>query len=277
MLKCSTDSIIDKINKEECFHAVSEDYSFEIKIEKYVHFVAAAVHDGSQFRKSLWLNCTHSAYDRWYEEDPHTGYMINSLPIVIKALDSRFEYDLNRPLENCVYDDAWGKSLWKKSLPEHEIILSKRKHESFYKVVAALIQKLESKFNLCIVLDLHSYNWVRWERAVPTWNIGTKNIDNTRFKATVDLWIEMLSKIKLPYKISPIAAQNDTFYGNGYFLRFITSKFNNTLVLATEIKKVYCDELLQIQFPEVIEAFKLHLETSFPILAETFYYKTLNQ
>ena len=32
---------------------------------------------------------------------------LSSLPLTIVGLDSRFEYDLNRDPESCVYKDAW--------------------------------------------------------------------------------------------------------------------------------------------------------------------------
>ena len=54
MQRLSVDDIIQKIQNEECFDAVAEDYSFTLKIEKYVHYVCGAVHDGHQFRKELW-------------------------------------------------------------------------------------------------------------------------------------------------------------------------------------------------------------------------------
>ena len=58
-----------KINDREVFNAVSEDYSFTIKIDTYVPYVCGAVHDGHQFRKELWSNCIHTEYERWFEED----------------------------------------------------------------------------------------------------------------------------------------------------------------------------------------------------------------
>ena len=76
MDKLSVEQIIQKIKNEECFEAVSSDYSFTIKIEEYTPYVCAAVHDGHQFRKELWQNCLHTEYERWYEEDPCTKEMI---------------------------------------------------------------------------------------------------------------------------------------------------------------------------------------------------------
>ena len=271
MIKLSVSEIINKINNEETFHAVSDDYAFTLKIEDYVHYVCGAVHDGHQFRKELWNNCLHSEYDRWYEEDPETKNMIKSHPIVIAGCDSRFEYDLNRFPEEAVFETAWGKQLWKEPLKSEMKLKSLKKHENFYKVVQALINKLETKFKVCIVYDMHSYNWQRWDREVPTWNLGTSNVDNVRFGNVIETWRSSLNQMKLPNQISSIAKINDTFYGNGYFLRFITNTFENTLVLATEIAKVYCEEYQQIIFPEVVAAVEMQLRKGLKQHAQDFF------
>lgn len=271
MEKLSVDQIIGKIKAEEAFHAVADDYSFTLKIETYVHYVCGAVHDGHQFRKELWDNCMHTEYERWYEEDPETKNMVSSHPIVIAGCDSRFEYDLNRPPEEAVFETAWGKQLWHKPLPDDMKQRSLDKHHSFYRVVQALVSKIEEKFGVCIVYDMHSYNWKRWDREVPTWNLGTSNIDNDRFGDAVELWRLSLGELSLPNGIKSTSKINNTFYGNGYFLKYITNNFKNTLVLATEIAKVYCDEYDQIIYPEVVAAVEHQLRYKVPEHAYNFY------
>lgn len=261
MIKLSLNEILFKLQNQECFHAVVDDYSFTLKIDEYVPYVCAAVHDGHQFRKSLWSNCTHSEYERWYEEDPCTKEMIIDHPIVIAGCDSRFEYDLNRDPETAVYTDAWGKELWKEPLSDSEKQISLNKHSNFYKVVYELIKTLEKIHGKCIVYDMHSYNWKRWNREVPTWNLGTANVDQDRFAEDIESWRISLSEINLPNGIVSDAKVNDTFQGNGYFLKYITQSFSNTLVLATEIKKIYCDELNQFNYPEVVASVKKELES----------------
>ena len=273
MVKLSIEDIIAKIKNEETFEAVSEDYSFTIKIEEYVYYACGAVHNGHQFRQELWDNCLHTEYERWFEEDPETKEMVKSHPIVIAGCDSRFEYDLNRAPETAIYEDAWGKKLWKQPLPTEMHEKSLQKHANFYKVVHALISKLEEKFGVCIVYDMHSYNWKRWTREVPTWNLGTSNIDNHRFGEDIESWRAVLEKTPLPNGIKSSSKINDTFQGNGYFLKYITQNFNNTLVLATEIAKVYCDELKQIMYPEVVAAVEKYLKLELKKHANTFYAK----
>ncbi len=270
MHKCSIEDILGLIAEESCFEVVSEDYSFTLKIEAYEPFVCGAVHDGHQFRKSLWENCIHSEYERWYEEDPCTKQMIQSFPIVIAGCDSRFEYDLNRPPETAIFDTAWGKQLWRDPLAGSEKEHSLTKHANFYKVVDALISKLESKFKKTLVFDMHSYNWKRWDREVPVWNLGTSNIDNDRFGNLVENWRRKLESIELPNGINTTSKINDTFQGNGYFLKYITNNFKNTLVLATEISKIYCDELTGIIFPEVVRSVEDQLKVLIPQMVNDF-------
>lgn len=271
MKRLSIQNIISKIENEDRFEAVAEDYSFTLKIDDYIPYVCGAVHDGHQFRKELWDNCLHTEYERWYEEDPETKNMVISHPIVIAGMDSRFEYDLNREPERAIYVDAWGKQLWKSPLPEAMKQKSLDKHANFYKVVHALISKIESKFGVAVVYDMHSYNWKRWDREVPTWNLGTANVDNTRFGDSIEAWRQSLSELDLPNGIKSTSKINDTFQGNGYFLKFITNNFSNTLVLATEIAKVYCDEYDYIMYPEVVAAVEKQLQTRLPEHAKAFY------
>ena len=271
MQRLSISEIIQHIENEVCFEAVSNDYSFTIKIDSYVPYACGAVHDGHQFRNELWDNCLHTEYERWFEEDPCTKEFVQTHPIVIAGCDSRFEYDLNRDPSNAIYEDAWGKKLWKEKLPAEQHAKSLSKHSNFYMVVDALITKLEDKFGVCVVYDMHSYNWRRWDREVPVINLGTANVDERRFGKEIESWRKSLAQLDLPNGIESTSKINDTFQGNGYFLKYITQNFKNTLVLATEFKKIYCDELGQVLFPEVVSAIEQQLREKVSAHAASFY------
>lgn len=270
MLKLSVSQIIQFIQNEKRFTAVAQDYSFTISIKDYVPYACAAIHNGHQFRKTLWEPCTHSTFERWYEEDPCTKTMLGNQPIVLAGRDSRFEYDLNRAPENAIYTDAWGKTLWKYPLSEESKAKSLQKHENFYKVAHALLHKLNSKYQKVLVFDMHSYNWKRWEKPVPTWNLGIENIDKNRFSEVALSWSAKLGQIALPNNLKSTSRINDTFQGNGYFLKYLTKNFKNTLVLATEIAKVYCDEETGVIFPEVVHAVQTQLQDLIPLQAKEF-------
>lgn len=267
--------IIRNIESQKTFEATAADGSFEIKIHRYVPFCCMAIHDGGNFRSDLKSNVLVDDFERWYEEDPHTGKFISSLPITIIGQDSRFEYDLNREPEECVYEEAWGKKVWKRKLTAKQRQVSLKKHTNFYKVVHALLTKLNHLYRACVVYDLHSYNYRRWERDVPLFNVGTDNVDVNKFAPIIENWKGELSKIDLT-GIENTTALNDTFFGNGYNLKFITQNFPNTLVLATEVKKVYCDELSGVDYPEVITEVQHGLKQAILSNAQFFSHENTN-
>jgi hypothetical protein len=271
MIKLSVIEIITRIENQETFHAVVEDYSFSIKIDDYVPYACAAVHDGHHFSKDLWDNCLHTEYDRWYEEDPCTGQMISGLPITLIAHDSRFEYDLNRAPETAICETAWGKTLWKKPLSQEKKDRALAKHDNFYKVVLSLIVKLEELFGSSVFYDMHSYNWKRWDREVPVFNIGTTNVDEEKYRAEITQWQDILDDVQLPIAQKVHCKINDVFQGNGYFLKYVTSNSLNTLVLATEISKIYADETTGRIFPEVVTAIQDLLKYYIKAHAHRFY------
>lgn len=252
MQKLSVSEIVKRINNQDTFEATSTDVSFSIKINRYVPYCCMAIHNGSKLRDGLKGKIALDEYNRWNEEDPHTSAFISSMPITLIGLDSRFEYDLNRRPEKCIHEEAWGKVVWKKSLTTKERQLSLQKHTNFYQVLSALVGKLEELYKGCVVYDIHSFNYQRWDREVPLFNIGTENIDQRRFGATITNWKDELSSVSLT-GIENKTAINDVFFGRGYGLNFTTTNFSQTLVLATEIKKVYCNELTGEDYPKLIK------------------------
>ena len=157
--RLTIEEIIDSIENQRLFEAVDDKYGFYIKVESYADRIAAAIHDGHQLRPDLKNNCLLTDEERLYEEDPFTALFIKDQPIVIKGLDSRFEYDLNRVFEDAIYETAWGKQVWKIPLNTEQIDLSREKYRRFYRMVDALIEKLSSIHETPImVYDIHSYN-----------------------------------------------------------------------------------------------------------------------
>lgn len=258
MMHLEIDEIIELIRQEKTFEATAADGSFSIKVHRYLPYCCTAIHDGGRMREALKEKCALDGYERWYEEDPFTADFIASMPITLVGHDSRYEYDLNRAPEECIFTEAWGKKVWKKKLTPKEIQLSKQKHANYYRVTHALIAKLEEKFGGCVVYDMHSYNYKRWEREVPVFNIGAERIDQ-KFMPFVEHWRKELDSIEIP-DIQHKAAINDVFYGRGYNLAFITENFKNTLVLATEVKKIFCNELTGESYPKVIQTLQQKLK-----------------
>lgn len=243
MQTLSEDAIIEKIRQREIFTATIDSGAFTLKIEEYEPALSAAIHNGGNLRLELVDNCLLSQTERYYEEDPFTGSFIEQQPITLIAHDSRYEYDLNRMTDECVYETAWGKKIWKEPLSAESIAASKEKHAQFYRIVSALVEALAEDFGQCIVYDNHSYNYRRHERDdLPVFNLGTTSVKSDSWRPLIDAWLEALQNMPVD-GVDVTAAENDIFYGKGYLAGHCHGLYDNVLVLATETKKVFMNEL----------------------------------
>lgn len=235
--------IINKIKQRETFSATVDGGGFTLKIEKYEPALCAAIHNGGNIRSELANNCLLSQAERYYEEDPYTGSFIEQQAITLIGNDSRYEYDLNRNMDECVYETAWGKDIWKEPLSEAAISISKEKHAQFYRIVSAVVEALAEDFGQCIVYDNHSYNYRRHERTdLPVFNLGTTSVKSDHWRPIIESWLEALKNIKVE-GAEITAAENNIFYGKGYLAAHCHGLYDNVLVLATEVKKVFMNEL----------------------------------
>lgn len=268
----SIQEIVKKIKEGECFETTSDGNGFFLRISKYHPWIATAIHDGGGFREELKAKTLKTPLQRWYEEDPCTGQMVNAAPIFLKGLDSRFEYDLNRGPENAVYETAWGEECWKEELSAEEKERSLQKHRDYYTVLNTIIEKLEREFGRVVLYDMHSYNWKRHERKVPEFNIGTEQIDQLKWQNEIESWAKELSHIDIPRNVNNTTI-NDVFKGRGYQLKQTTERFSNTLVLATEISKIYCDELRGEVYQDIVDSVSSQLGKAMRSHAEAFFLK----
>jgi hypothetical protein len=138
-------------------------------------------------------------------------------------------------------------------------------------VVLQLILKLEELFGTAVFYDLHSYNRKRWDREVPVFNLGTSNLDQYKYKEAIHQWQEILNNVTLPIDQKISCEINDVFQGNGFFLKYITANSLNSLVLATEISKIYCDEETGVIYPEVVHTLRDKLKYYIQSHAHRFY------
>ncbi|HDR67552.1 MAG TPA: flavohemoglobin expression-modulating QEGLA motif protein [Bacteroidaceae bacterium] len=261
MLKLDINTIIKKIRTEEQFEAYLDDGSLYIRIAEYVPYVCLAVHNGHRIRPDLEQLCLLNDFERWYEEDPNTLDFIYSFPIVIAGMDSRYEYDLNRSPEEAIYDVAWGKQVWKKPLSEEQKALSLKKHAVFYQLLQVLFEKLTADYHSVLAFDVHSYNYRRLDKKCPLFNLGTGGLGTDRYEKNIAFFSKELGKISLP-NIDVSVAENVVFSGNGYLLKTIRKNFPDALVLATEIKKVYCNEDTGEIYPIIIEKLSHQLKSA---------------
>jgi uncharacterized protein (TIGR02421 family) len=256
----SEGEIIERIQKGETFTATDESHAFIIKIDHYVPFICTAIHAGGHIRNDLQKYFLLDEQDRHLEEDPYTADFISSMPITLMGCDSRYEYDLNRPKNQCIYfKTAMGKSVWSKPLSKAQRSRSQAKHLSFYRVYEALISKIEQLYNACLVFDLHTYNYKSFAEDAPTFNLGTIQVEKERWSRVLSFLLRSLGKIKLP-QADVTVAENKVFQGRGYLIGHTNAHFDNTLVLPLEVKKIFMDEATGKLYPLVLQSIKPQLK-----------------
>lgn len=259
MQKLSEQEIIKLIKQQKPFVAELNDESILFHVKEYAPCIGTAIHNGHKLRSDLQNCCLLSNEERRFEEDPYTDAMVEPLPISVICQDSRYEYDLNREEGSCIYDKAWGKQVWGEALTGKQRNLSLAKHTTYYKIMNALVNKLESLFGRCLVFDIHSYNFKRIENQVaPTFNIGTNNIDNDQWQSSLQHLLGQLSRVKLP-NLKTVTAQDEVFQGKGYQVKHGRKFWPKTLVIPLEVKKVYMDETSGEVFPVVLEKLCMEL------------------
>lgn len=270
MLTLSESECIALIKKGECFHAEVESGAFIIKIDEYAPIICAAIHNGHRLRSDLQKSFILTKEERFYEEDPYTDELISSFPIQIIGNDSRFEYDLNRAKTLSTYfKTAWDKQVWSKPLSQKQRIESHRKHQALYNVLEAIVKVVERLFSNAIIFDIHSYNYKRIEQSTPTFNIGSGQIDVERWGNVVNQFEKQLNKIELP-NLQVRAATDEVFHGRGYLITHVNAHFDNTLVLPTEVKKVFMDESSGEVYPLVLEELKSGIKNAISETAAFF-------
>ena len=254
MKRLSTKEILHKRDYLDPFETTSERGGFRIKIDSYVPYIGTAIHAGNALRKELNYKINLSGFQRWQEEDPCTEEFIKGLPITITALDSRYEYDLNRDKRKCIYKEAWGRTVWRENLTPLEAQASLIKHQEFYDVIAFLIRKLESLFTEVFIFDIHSFNYRRdgINHEAPLFNLGTYYIKDF-FRNRAHSLLEELKRANI-HAVDNLSGENIVFYGKGYLAEFVNAHFNRTAVFPLEVKKVYCNEKNGIHYKAIIES-----------------------
>lgn len=252
MLTLSEKEILLHIRQQEPFTATVDTGAFSIKINRYVPAIHTAIHAGHTIPKQLAGRLLLNERERQYEEDPYTGDMLASFPIVLLGLDSRYLYDLNRPPGECIYEEAWGRKVWSRPLGSRERKESISLHNSYYNILHALLTVLEEKFSRCIIYDLHSFNYRRITTDTPLFNVGTHYIDQKTYQPVLNHLKKRLLDAEIP-NIKNRAAYDEVFPGKGYQAFFIHEKHPQSLCIPLAIKKVYMDETSGVTYPLIIE------------------------
>jgi len=240
--------------------------------------IATALHDGHQVRPEVARHFKVTDEERLREEDPRTSDWVRLAPTRLVVHRSRFEVDLNRPLEEAVYvrpDQSWGIHVWQDAPPPDVIQESRRIHQGFYDVLRTLLADIEREHGRFVLYDLHSYNYRRNGplappqdgRKNPDVNLGTGSMRRERWAPVVDAFMEALSCASVLGRQLDVR-ENVRFKG-GYLVDWVHRNFPETgCALAVEVKKFFMDEWTGEVEPSRLEAVGEALAGTVPPVVE---------
>jgi len=258
----SVEQLVDQFRQGEQISGTAPLGGFEFSLDPANPYVATAIHAGSRVRPEVMPYMTLSENGRFLEEDPATDEMISGLTSRVTALDSRFEYELNRPPWRSIFitpELAWGLEVYANGLPEeiHQRSLAKR--AEFYRFMKALVLAIADRHGKCVVYDAHSYCLFRQiESGIaspPVFNLGTDLLDRKRWKDEIESWMAELEKMEIP-EVTTTVEENRVFFGRGEFCRQMIDASPDVLTLPTEISKIYMNERTGEIYPAMVEAVK---------------------
>ena len=240
--------VIDQLRSTKRLQGRSATGGFAFDLDLSSPALVVAIHAGHNVREELLPLMQIPEKERLFEEDPATDRMIRGNANAIWGLDSRAEYDLNRPPDKALPlmpEQFWGVQVYRASPTLEMKRRSLAKHEAFYRFAGSCIQFLLERFGYCVVYDIHSYNISRQvEKGIgnpPLFNLGTALLDRLRWGSLIDAWLHQLGRIEVP-GICTTVEENRVFSGAGELCRRLTGWDPHILVLPTEIAKVYMDE-----------------------------------
>jgi N-formylglutamate amidohydrolase len=233
---------------------------FAYTVDSSAPYVATAIHAGSKVRDALLPLMKIGSEERYFEEDPATDTMIQGAASAVWGLDSRSEYDLNRPSTEALPltpERFWGVQVYMKQPSQRMNRESLAKYHQFYEFMGSWAASTLAKFGVCLVYDVHAYNMTRQVQkgisSPPVFNLGTAGIDRRRWAASVEDWLARLKEIDIP-GVQTTVAENCVFQGKGALCRRMTQWDPRILVLPTEISKVYMDETKGAFHSKVVQA-----------------------
>lgn len=257
-----------------------------LQVNYHIHtsdspFWSFALHDGHHIDNDLLPYLLLSDKQRLREEDPYTA-LIAELPVNQFVVGtSRFQLDLNRPIEQSVYlypEQAWGLQVWKENFPSSFIEELYKKHQYIYSIIEQHIQSSIKKYGFFVVLDIHSYNANREspmvtidEEANPQINLGTY-YNPPKWRDLTDRFIHAIKSQTL-YG-APIDVRENIRFKGGYLPQFLNHNFDDKgCVFAIEFRKDFMNEWTGEPDVQRIAACKQLLINTVQALKDFFVYE----
>jgi N-formylglutamate amidohydrolase len=249
---------------------------FAYHLDLSVPAIATAIHAGHRVRKELLPLLEITEAGRLFEEDAATDEMIQGFSSAIWGLDSRVEYDINRPPADALPltpEKFWGTRVYRTPPSDAMNARSLEKFHAFYRFSGSYVQALLTRHGRCVIYDIHAYNISRQvDKGImnpPVFNLGSVLLDKKKWGIQIDAWQQQLKSIAIPGHETTVA-ENDVFFGRAHLCRSFTESGENVLVLPTEISKVYMNEHEGTLNAPVVQALKQGLRKAMQQHSERF-------
>lgn len=238
--------------------------------------LVTAIHNGHAIRPEVlpYLNLTED--QRLREEDPYTTEWLSISDSTIKINTSRFEVDINRQRDKCIYlspEDAWGLDLWKKPLPQEVIDRSLELYDEFYVRLEEAMDEFVSRHGWIVLYDMHSYNYRREgpdqfddPDRNPEINIGTVNCDRGHWQPVLDTLRERM--VNYNFEGRHLDVRENIKFGGGHFTRWLHRRYGERICpVAIEVKKFFMDEWTgEVEEAKVRHIREMLIDTIHPVL-----------
>lgn len=238
--------------------------AFELrKFDNTSPIIVTALHSGQHLSPAIADRIQISKDQRFFEEDPYTELFCDLGSIGLHGTLSRFECDLNRPIELSVYrgpQEAWGLAPWK---DERDYLFAlnagQKLHEDFYASWDQLIRESLQQHSRVLHLNIHSFNQRRHND--PLICVSTKVLPLVwqglvqNFASALETCVAGISPVRGPQR--PLVALDVPFPG-GYFSKWTSAKFSDSVCsLQLEFNKdlyTYENETLNVDAFEALKA-----------------------
>ncbi len=266
----SLDDVRNRLEREQFpFEGVTELGSASFRFLEPAVYAGLAIHAGSRVRENLREVMDVNREDRYREEDPFTERFIRDFPIQVVALDSRFEYDLNRPEERAIYPASeltWGLKVWTRPLTDEERAETLAKYREYHTLIDIVTEYLLRKNRYAVIFDCHSYNYQRdaripwYDSDKPVINLGTEAVNREIFGGVIDTFLAQMKTLAVDGR-HITAGENVVFRGGYVSRRLSQAHYDNLLVLAIEFRKIFMDEWSGELYDDRLEQISSHFST----------------
>ncbi|MEW4467837.1 N-formylglutamate amidohydrolase [Parasphingorhabdus sp. JC815] len=215
--------------------------------------ITTAIHAGHSIRYEIlpWLEISEA--DRLREEDPMTDYFLGVGDSHLRANQSRFEVDLNRPREKAIStnpDDQWGLTIWNSDLPKDQIEKSMQIYDEFYAMIRLHCDKMIERYGRILLLDIHSYNHRRDGADAPAApkdenpdiDLGATTMNHSIYGKLLNRMAYQLGNMPVCGRL-PDVGVNVRWKDGGHFPEWLHKTYgDDACVITLEYKKSFMDE-----------------------------------